>query len=126
MKRKGVGKRVRYEFDWDKVRSALEEEAREKRYSGLMLAQEIGITQSLYSMFMSGKRKSIGRDSLFKICEYFGVSHEHWYKKIPVGEEERILKQLELLLTAENISPERRGVLKLVKDQINELYKEIS
>ena len=115
---------IRYEYDWDKIRYALDEETRNKNISGQMLAQEIGLSQSLYSMFMN-KRRTLGRDSLHKICQYFGVPHEHWLKEVPVKEEEAILKQLELLLTTDKLPAEQKGVLNLIKDQIKSLYKEI-
>ena len=114
----------RFKYDWDKIRVALEQEVREKGITGQMLAEEIGITQSLYSMFMN-KKRTLGRDSLHKICQYFGVPHEHWLKEVPVKEEEAILKQLELLLTTDKLPAEQKGVLNLIKDQIKSLYKEI-
>jgi len=115
----------RFRYDFDKIREALEREKVEKRLTEQMLAEEIGITQSLMSMFMRGKRKSIGRETLFKICQYFKVPHEHWVKEVPVPEEQEIVKQLELLLATDEIKPEKKGILDLIKNQIKDLYKDI-
>ena len=118
---------IRYEYDWDKIRYALDEETRNKNISGQMLAQEIGLTQSLYSMFMN-KRRTLGRDSLHKICQYFGVPHEHWLKEAPIPEDAALLKKFEAILQSEKdkkLPAEMRGILNLIKEQINSLYKAI-
>ena len=117
----------RFEYDWDKIRVALEQEVREKGITGQMLAEEIGMTQSLYSMFMN-KKRTLGRESLHKICQYFGVPHEHWLKEVPIDEDTELLEKFEALLIAENVEklpPDKQGILNLIKEQIKILYKEI-
>lgn len=116
----------RYDYDWNMIRAALDEECRAENLSGQMLAQEIGLTQSLYSMFMRGKRKTLGRHSVLKICQYFNVPHEHWLIKAPEPEAQGRSGKLEdLMARKDDLDKTQQGLLEILKAQIDSLHKEL-
>lgn len=79
------------EYDWDRIRKDILNEKDKLGISGSEMARRLKWTQGMYSMFEHGQRKRLGRETLLKVCLYFGVPHTNYL----LGTREKTVKDRE-------------------------------
>ncbi|MBW1996396.1 MAG: helix-turn-helix domain-containing protein [Deltaproteobacteria bacterium] len=110
--------------DWEKLRFELESERERLGLNKTEFARRLKISQSMYSMFVSGVRPRLGRDTFRAVCDYFGVDPSHWDKPLKEKEPEEIIK-LKLVLKSPEILGDKQEMLSVIKNMIEILYKSL-
>lgn len=113
------------ETDWDKVRLECENE---RLKLGLNMTQfakkKLGISQSLYSMFINHARPALGRDAFRAVCDYFVVTPD--YFDLPPKElRPPMVIKLETALKDATTLRDKEELVKAVENIIDILYNTI-
>jgi transcriptional regulator with XRE-family HTH domain len=111
-------------IDWDKVRLECENERTKLGLNMTQFAKRLGISQSLYSMFINNARPALGRDAFRAVCDYFLATPDHWDLPTPEQRPPMVIK-LETALKDPVLQRRRADLIKAVEQIIDILYENL-